>query len=209
MSTTTARVKEVMGDMTQEQFATTVHSTQPTISKVLRGGEPSASLIKGIAQHFHVSTDWLLGLSDDRYISQSSTEELLYSDALTVLAKMIEAGTLEFQVRGRTSEDTVPLDSDFQKWDVVRSEWQEVVLLIKDPVVEGQIGAVHGLSRIDSAVMEGWFRSTRDKYRLKVIPWGDSAESRYLHYKGQHGNEKDFLLEWVRDYWNGEAKIPF
>ena len=196
MSTTTARIKEVMGDMTQEQFAKTVHSTQPTISKVLRGGEPSASLIKGIAQHFHVSTDWLLGLSDDRYISQSSTDELLYSDALTALAKMIEAGTLEFQVRSRTSEDTVPLDSDFQKWDVVRSEWQEAVLLIKDPVVEGQI---------DSTVMEGWFRSTRDKYRLKVIPWGNSAESRYLHYKDRHGNEKDFLLERVRDYWNREV----
>ena len=74
------RIKEVMGDLTQADFASQVNSTQTTISKVLAGAMPSSSLLTSIAKQFGVSVDWILGLSDNKYVSGASTETLLYSD---------------------------------------------------------------------------------------------------------------------------------
>ena len=60
---TVKRIKEVMGEMTQTQFADSIHSSQSVISKTINGEQPSINMQIEISKEYKVSVDWLLGLS--------------------------------------------------------------------------------------------------------------------------------------------------
>ncbi len=56
--------KEAGGN--QVQLAEKIGMTQATISRYLNGAHPNLRAVCFIAQSFAVSTDWLLGLKDQR-----------------------------------------------------------------------------------------------------------------------------------------------
>ena len=61
------RMKELMGDMTQQQFEEKTGVPQSSISKILSNQRDlTANNICLIAEAFDVSTDWLLGRTDER-----------------------------------------------------------------------------------------------------------------------------------------------
>lgn len=63
---TLERIKELKGNDSQEVFAQKIHTTQSNISKMLKGmTPPSAATLTELAKTYHVSVDWLLGLSDE------------------------------------------------------------------------------------------------------------------------------------------------
>lgn len=54
--------------MSQRRFAFELNVSQAMISKYERGeAEPDINMIKTIAKFFDVSTDYLLGMSDDKH----------------------------------------------------------------------------------------------------------------------------------------------
>ena len=66
-------MKELRGNMSQEEFATRTGTKQTSYSCWERGEkDPSISVLYQISTTFGVSADWLLGLSDDRGGSQSA-----------------------------------------------------------------------------------------------------------------------------------------
>ena len=60
-------LKRIRGSRSQADFALLLGVKQQTYSNWERGRvEPSLSVLAGIAKHFNVSVDWLLGLDDNR-----------------------------------------------------------------------------------------------------------------------------------------------
>lgn len=59
------RFRELRGDMTQDKFADFVGISRPTVGFYENGDRlPDALVLKKIAEKCHVSSDWLIGLSD-------------------------------------------------------------------------------------------------------------------------------------------------
>lgn len=68
-----ARLKELRGNMSQEEFATRTGTKQTSYSCWERGEkDPSISVLYQISTTFGVSADWLLGLSDVREPTQGA-----------------------------------------------------------------------------------------------------------------------------------------
>lgn len=65
-------------DITMIQLADYLGTTQPTISKYERGiHNPDLPMIRMIAQFFNVSTDYLIGKSDNRSIYEGEPSDLI------------------------------------------------------------------------------------------------------------------------------------
>ena len=93
---TRERIRELMGNDTQEVFGNKIKMSQAGVSKMLKGTTPpSASNLLEIAKTYHVSVDWLLGLSDQKeYTSNLDVSNLTYSDVLAVIDKLYENGRI-------------------------------------------------------------------------------------------------------------------
>lgn len=98
---TLERIKELKGNDSQEVFAQKIHTTQSNISKMLKGmTPPSAATLTELANTYHVSVDWLLGLSNkkERETVQShslTAETITYADAMAVLEVLYQKGAIE------------------------------------------------------------------------------------------------------------------
>lgn len=99
---TLERIKELKGNDSQEVFAQKIHTTQSNISKLFKGTTlPSASTLIELANTYHVSVDWLLGLSDEKEaVSQVQSHNLTaqtitYADAMAVLEVLYQKGSID------------------------------------------------------------------------------------------------------------------
>ena len=73
------RIKEIRTDhkMSQTELAAKIKVSQQTITKWETGkAEPSSSALESIAKYFNVSTDYLLGLTDQRKTDQQVEADL-------------------------------------------------------------------------------------------------------------------------------------
>ena len=99
---TLERIKELKGNDSQEVFAQRIHTTQSNISKMLKGvAPPSAATLTELAKAYHVSVDWLLGLSDEKESEKKvqshnlTAETVTYADAMAVLEVLYQKGSIE------------------------------------------------------------------------------------------------------------------
>ena len=70
MSNITQRIKELLkeNNVTQNEFATAIGYSQRAVSKWINGqAEPTATAIMLCAQYFNVSTDYLLGITEEYF----------------------------------------------------------------------------------------------------------------------------------------------
>lgn len=73
-------------EMTQKEFSERIGVKQQTLSGYERGiMTPPLDVVKGVAEEFHVSIDWLCGLSDNKNIGN---EIKTYSDVIDILWKL-------------------------------------------------------------------------------------------------------------------------
>lgn len=98
---TLERIKELKGNDSQEVFAQKIHTTQSNISKMLKGmTPPSAATLTELAKTYHVSVDWLLGLSDEKETNlkdqshKLTVETVTYADAMAVLEVLYQKGSI-------------------------------------------------------------------------------------------------------------------
>ena len=73
------RIKNLIEEngVTQKELANKINVTEATLSRNLNGiHEPKAEIINKIAEYFNVSSDYLLGLIDDRHQSSSNTSDV-------------------------------------------------------------------------------------------------------------------------------------
>lgn len=87
-------MKELMGDMTQKQFEEMTGVPQSTISKIFNNQRTlTADNILLIADAFDVSTDWLLGRTEQRKHQNPEpvVNTMSYGDIFRVLHSMINS----------------------------------------------------------------------------------------------------------------------
>lgn len=80
------RIKEVRTslNMTQKAFAAELGITASALSAYEKNGiNPSISIAKGIAEKYHISIDWLCGLSDTKTIN-GENNIYTYSDIIKI-----------------------------------------------------------------------------------------------------------------------------
>lgn len=78
-------------DMTQVQLANLIGTTNVTISRYISGERnPRIEIVTKIAEVFNVSTDYLLGLTDNRYFSNQKNDKEL----VRIKNKLDELGLL-------------------------------------------------------------------------------------------------------------------
>ena len=87
------RLKETFGGESQEFTAGRLNVVQGTISKLLTGSQTlTLEMAYNIALEYGVSVDWLLGLSDEKYVSK--TAETDYATAARVLIDLQRLGAI-------------------------------------------------------------------------------------------------------------------
>lgn len=98
---TLERIKELKGNDSQEVFAQKIHTTQSNISKLFKGTTlPSASTLIELANTYHVSVDWLLGLSDEKEAIPKvqshnlTAQTVTYADVMAVLEVLYQKGSI-------------------------------------------------------------------------------------------------------------------
>lgn len=140
--------------LTQREFAKKAGCTAATLSAYENGSKsPSLEIVKGIAEAFHVSIDWLCGLSEKR--NYNDTIET-YGDAIRLLLKLDEKLDIAVST-GFTdipSFDCVPyaeLNFGNLKMQEFLKEWEKMKEL-------------HDHCTIDDEVYSLWTEKTLKKY---------------------------------------------
>ena len=108
------RIKELKGNDSQEVFAQKIHTTQSNISKMLKGmTPPSAATLTELAKTYHVSVDWLLGLSDEKEIGSKvqshnlTAETVTYADTMAVLDILYQKGSIDVGYNSEPDPSTI------------------------------------------------------------------------------------------------------
>ena len=102
-SSVAEKIKELRTDlkMNQKNFAVAIGIRQSTLSSYENGVvTPSNDVLLTIAQKFHVSLDWLFGLSQNKV--QIST----LSDIIWVLLQINESNELRYELERRYNNDS-------------------------------------------------------------------------------------------------------
>lgn len=86
-------LRETLG-LSQKEFAQSVGTTQTTLSSYENTGKtPSLDIVKNIAEKYHISLDWLCGLSDEK----KQTDVIsTYSDLMKLLFQ-VETPKMHFR----------------------------------------------------------------------------------------------------------------
>lgn len=84
------RLAETFKGQTQDQVGKLIHAGQTTVSKWLSGEKvPTTETLLYISQVYHVSVDWLLGLSDEREIDSVAYTKLTYEQVVRLIDYLI------------------------------------------------------------------------------------------------------------------------
>ncbi len=89
------RLSEIFQGDIQETVALKLNTTQGNVSKWVNGQQlPTIDMLREISIAYKVSTDWILGLSDQKEIDGLVIEKLSYEQAVRIIDRLIEMGTL-------------------------------------------------------------------------------------------------------------------
>lgn len=92
------RMNELKGSMNVSAFARKAGIPQPSMDKYLKGRLPSIEILQSLCCRFGVSSDWLLGLSDER---GGGTPAAVDADAAQKIASLEkEIGALKGEIKG-------------------------------------------------------------------------------------------------------------
>ncbi len=167
------RIKEVMGNMTQDQFAYTINSSQPVISKILSGTDPSVTVLIAIAEKYGVSVDWILGLTSTKYISGytrfDEEEPITYSDVIAIFSKLLQKNTIKI--------DKVEEEPDYIGYQTQPNNNERI--LIYDRIIESLLISVDSLLKNSPETVDSWLKSIAPQYNTPIFDWDKGKEFSY------------------------------
>lgn len=171
------RIKEIMGEMTQAEFAESIHSSQPVISKIMNGDQPSINVLVEISKKYKVSVDWLLGLTSHKnlagyeaYKENPST----YADVIRALVKMIQSNSCEF-----TREKVDMEEFAYFGGDNVYSDRLE----FNDHFIGDVLSSVSSLIKTNPETVDKWISDICEDYNIPLVKWSETIESIYMSNK--------------------------
>ena len=168
---TLERIKELKGNDSQEVFAQKIHTTQSNISKMLKGmTPPSAATLTELAKTYHVSVDWLLGLSDEKETEPKvqshklTAETVTYADAMAVLEVLYEKGSID-------------VGYDYNSYN---SEPDPSMILVKDKVLAYFLDNRFRYSGGSQNIYDIWLKQAMAIYdKFLLLQWTDSVNAIY------------------------------
>ncbi|MDE6016746.1 MAG: helix-turn-helix domain-containing protein [Acetatifactor sp.] len=168
---TLERIKELKGNDSQEVFAQKIHTTQSNISKMLKGmTPPSAAILTELAKTYHVSVDWLLGLSDEKETKprgqshKLTAETVTYADAMAVLEILYQKGSID-----------VGYDNNGYN-----SKPDPSIILVKDKVLAYFLDNRSRYSGGSQNIYEIWVKQAMEVYeKYLLLQWTDSVNAVY------------------------------
>ena len=165
------RIKELKGNDSQEVFAQKIHTTQSNISKMLKGmTPPSAATLTELAKTYHVSVDWLLGLSDEKETGPKvqshklTAETVTYADAMAVLEVLYQ-------------KDSVNIGYYNNGYD---SEPDPSMIYVKDKVLSYFLDNRFRYSGGSQNIYDIWLKQAIEVYdKYLLLQWTDSVNTIY------------------------------
>jgi len=176
MNITTQRISEVKENMSQEEFAKSVNTTQSTISKVLNGDSPSLNLLMDIAKTYHVSIDWLLGISTRKslygYSVYDSARTITYSDIISLLVALIKNNSLKYDFPSDDNED-----NNFNGY-YSRSK-SSGKLIISDRYIDELASVASTLISSSPEAVDSWLKKISEDYETELLKWDSTEDAIY------------------------------
>ena len=186
-SVITKRIKELMGGMNQTEFADKIHSSQPAISRIMSGEEPSLNVLKDISKYCGVSVDWILGISNKKNIIGYSTfdedKPTTYSDVIATFIRMAQHESIEII---RTDEESQGYDPYSYNQKANFNDF----IKINDHFIGDLLFSADSLLKNNPETIESWLRKVVEDYDDPILHWNQYDEVTYLTFKNQKSSLK-------------------
>ncbi len=153
------RIEQLMGTMSQKDFADSIGTVQSNISRIKNGAPPSAGLLLAIADQYNVSVDWLLGRTEEeKVVTAPRGSSTTYADVMTILDILFKRNTIETKVDENGKEITSEI--------VINDKALQYLLLNYSLLRDGS-----------TEVKEARMQSVSDTFsETRVVKWDNKSE---------------------------------
>ena len=189
---TLERILELKGNDTQDAFGKKIKMSQANVSKMLKGTPPSAATLIEIAKAYHVSVDWLLGLSEQKeHTSNLDVSNLTYSDVMAVIDKLYENGTIQ-------------MGYDYNSYG---NESDPGMLLVQDKILLFLLEGMDKLSGDNADIAGLWKDKTYKAFsNTPLLQWSEKVDTIYKQNMPEQ-NSNETISKLVKDIREGNVKI--
>lgn len=189
---TLERILELKGNDTQDAFGKKIKMSQANVSKMLKGTPPSAATLIEIAKAYHVSVDWLLGLSEQKeHTSNLDVSNLTYSDVMAVIDKLYENGTIQ-------------MGYDYNSYG---NESDPGMLLVQDKILLFLLEGMDKLSGDNADIAGLWKDKTYKAFsNTPLLQWSDKVDTIYKQNMPEQ-NSNETISKLAKDIREGNVKI--
>ena len=189
---TLERILELKGNDTQDAFGKKIKMSQANVSKMLKGTPPSAATLIEIARAYHVSVDWLLGLSEQKeHTSNLDVSNLTYSDVMAVIDKLYENGTIQ-------------MGYDYNSYG---NESDPGMLLVQDKILLFLLEGMDKLSGDNADIAGLWKDKTYKAFSdTPLLQWSEKVATIYKQNIPEQ-NSNETISKLAKDIREGNVKI--
>lgn len=189
---TLERILELKGNDTQDAFGKRIKMSQANVSKMLKGTPPSAATLIEIAKAYHVSVDWLLGLSEQKeHTSNLDVSNLTYSDVMAVIDKLYENGTIQ-------------MGYDYNSYG---NESDPGMLLVQDKILLFLLEGMDKLSGDNADIAGLWKDKTYKAFsNTPLLQWSEKVDTIYKQNMPEQ-NSNETISKLAKDIREGSVKI--
>lgn len=189
---TLERILELKGNDTQDAFGKKIKMSQANVSKMLKGTPPSAATLIEIAKAYHVSVDWLLGLSEQKeHTSNLDVSNLTYSDVMAVIDKLYENGTIQ-------------MGYDYNSYG---NESYPGMLLVQDKILLFLLEGMDKLSGDNADIAGLWKDKTYKAFsNTPLLQWSEKVDTIYRQNMPEQ-NSNETISKLAKDIREGNVKI--
>lgn len=189
---TLERILELKGNDTQDAFGKKIKMSQANVSKMLKGTPPSAATLIEIAKAYHVSVDWLLGLSEQKeHTSNLDVSNLTYSDVMAVIDKLYENGTIQ-------------MGYDYNSYG---NESDPGMLLVQDKILLFLLEGMDKLSGDNADIAGLWKDKTYKAFsNTPLLQWSEKVDTIYKQNMPEQ-NSNETINKLAKDIREGNVKI--
>lgn len=189
---TLERILELKGNDTQDAFGKKIKMSQANVSKMLKGTPPSAATLIEIAKAYHVSVDWILGLSEQKeYTSNLDVSNLTYSDVMAVIDKLYENGTIQ-------------MGYDYNSYG---NESDPGMLLVQDKILLFLLEGMDKLSGDNADIAGLWKDKTYKAFSdTPLLQWSERVDTIYKQNVPEQ-NSNETISKLAKDIREGNLEI--
>lgn len=197
---TIKRIEEVRGTMSQEEFAKSINSSQPVISKILSGDQlASINVLTEIAKKYGVSIDWLLGLSSRKSLKGYSTYDegnpVTYADIFAFFVTLMKSNSIVLEKITQEDIENYSFNSNKEYPSSER-------VFIMDHYIGDVITSLYSLVRTNPESIDSVLDSMVKNYDIPLIEWSQVAEVFYNSFIGTRSS-----LESLKEYVNSRDSM--